>query len=102
MLAIVLALSLSTARGPVCGPPRRHPLRSMQAKAAFMRAHPCPAGPDKGSTRRCRGHIIDHICALAGCGGCDRPDNMQWQTTAAAKAKDRVEGKACAQFCRAR
>lgn len=40
------------------------------------------------------GHVIDHIVPLA-CGGTDAPANMQWQTTADAKAKDRMERKAC-------
>ena len=35
----------------------------------------------------CR-YVVDHIKALA-CGGTDDPRNMQWQTTAAAKQKDR-------------
>jgi hypothetical protein len=38
--------------------------------------------------------VIDHVRALA-CGGADSPDNMQWQTTAAAKAKDKVERRGC-------
>jgi hypothetical protein len=56
--------------------------------------HPCPGGPDKGSVRRCKGYIVDHKKALA-CGGVDKPANMQWQTVAAAKAKDKVELKGC-------
>ncbi|HVB33764.1 MAG TPA: HNH endonuclease signature motif containing protein [Patescibacteria group bacterium] len=42
------------------------------------------------------GHVIDHIDPLA-CGGLDAPSNMQWQTIAAAKAKDKVERKHCKQ-----
>jgi hypothetical protein len=34
--------------------------------------------------------VIDHIRPLRK-GGADLPDNMQWQTVEAAKAKDRVE-----------
>jgi hypothetical protein len=34
--------------------------------------------------------VIDHICPLACCGR-DAPSNMQWQTTAESKAKDRWE-----------
>ncbi|HQC95198.1 MAG TPA: HNH endonuclease signature motif containing protein [Aquabacterium sp.] len=34
--------------------------------------------------------MIDHRIALKR-GGADSPDNMQWQTTAAAKAKDKTE-----------
>ena len=40
------------------------------------------------------GYVIDHIVPLA-CGGADQPSNMQWQTVADAKAKDRVERKGC-------
>lgn len=54
--------------------------------------HPCPAtGRSKGS---CPGYIIDHVQALA-CGGADHPSNMQWQTKADAKAKDKWERKGC-------
>jgi hypothetical protein len=34
--------------------------------------------------------VIDHVQALKH-GGSDTPGNMQWQTKAAAKVKDRVE-----------
>ena len=62
--------------------------RSPAARHAFMRSHPCPAtGKTSG---RCPGYVIDHVVALKH-GGADDPSNMQWQTTAAAKAKDRVE-----------
>jgi hypothetical protein len=40
------------------------------------------------------GYIIDHIVPLA-CGGTDAPSNMQWQTEAAAKAKDKTERAGC-------
>jgi len=60
------------------------------AKAEFRKEHPCPGGLDRGSTRRCRGYIIDHVCPLACC-GLDAPQNMQWQTEANAKAKDKTE-----------
>ncbi len=36
------------------------------------------------------GYIIDHVVALR-CGGPDTPANMQWQTVAEAKAKDKTE-----------
>ena len=36
------------------------------------------------------GWVIDHIIPLKE-GGCDCPENMQWQTIADAKAKDRWE-----------
>ena len=62
--------------------------RSSTAKNAFKKDHPCratslPRGP-------CPGYVIDHIVALKR-GGPDAPANMQWQTIADAKAKDRWE-----------
>ena len=62
--------------------------RSTQAKDAFKRQHPCPStGRSSGA---CPGYVIDHVIALKR-GGTDDPVNMQWQTTAAAKAKDKYE-----------
>ena len=62
--------------------------RSTAAKDAFKRAHPCPStGRTSGA---CPGYVIDHVQALKH-GGADAPSNMQWQTTAAAKEKDRWE-----------
>jgi hypothetical protein len=40
------------------------------------------------------GYVVDHIKPLA-CGGSDTSDNMQWQTIAEAKAKDKTERKDC-------
>lgn len=66
--------------------------RSHQAIAEFKRQQPCPAtGKPKGP---CPGWIIDHVIPLA-CGGPDRPENLQWQTVAEAKAKDKWERKGC-------
>ena len=42
------------------------------------------------ATGACPGYVIDHVKALKH-GGADEPGNMQWQTTAAAKAKDKIE-----------
>ena len=40
------------------------------------------------------GYVVDHIVPLA-CGGADTPSNMQWQSVAEAKAKDKVERRGC-------
>ncbi len=44
------------------------------------------------------GYVIDHFCPLA-CGGEDAPINMQWQSDADGKAKDRIERNPCSRFC---
>jgi hypothetical protein len=62
--------------------------RSAAARDAFRHSNPCPA--TGRSTGRCPGYVIDHVQALKH-GGADTPANMQWQTTGAAKAKDKVE-----------
>ena len=62
--------------------------RSAEQKDAFKHGHPCPStGKSSGA---CPGYTVDHIVPLKR-GGADRPANMQWQTTKAAKAKDRTE-----------
>jgi hypothetical protein len=62
--------------------------RSSAAKAAFERTSPCPStGKTSGS---CKGYVIDHVKPLE-CGGADAPANMQWQTVADGKAKDKTE-----------
>ena len=62
--------------------------RSPQAKNAFKRSHPCPStGKSSGA---CPGYVIDHVTPLKR-GGADHPSNMQWQTTEAAKIKDKTE-----------
>jgi hypothetical protein len=62
--------------------------RSASARRNFMRSHPCPAtGKTSGA---CPGYVVDHIKPLAS-GGPDNPSNMQWQTKAAAKEKDKWE-----------
>jgi hypothetical protein len=62
--------------------------RSTAAKNEFKREYPCPA--TGRSSGRCRGYVIDHINPLE-CGGADAPSNMQWQTIADGKAKDKTE-----------
>jgi hypothetical protein len=66
--------------------------RSRVARAEFHRAHPCPS---TGATRgACPGHVVDHVTPLCA-GGPDHPANMQWQTVADAKTKDRGERRLC-------
>jgi hypothetical protein len=59
-----------------------HIARSEQAKEQFMRS----TGYHHGRP----GYVVDHIIPLKR-GGADSPSNMQWQTKADAKAKDRWE-----------
>ena len=66
--------------------------RSAAEVRAFKREQPCPA---TGDTRgKCPGWIVDHIVPLCA-GGADDPSNMQWQTVADAKAKDKQEWALC-------
>lgn len=60
--------------------------RSDTARHEFMRRTGYPSGRP--------GYVIDHVIPLA-CGGKDAPENMQWQTVAAAKDKDKTERKYC-------
>lgn len=56
--------------------------RSPEARHEFMRRSGYPHGR--------KGYVIDHIVPLE-CGGSDAPSNMQWQTAAEAKGKDKTE-----------
>ncbi len=60
--------------------------RSAAAKDKFERETGYPHGR--------KGYVVDHIVPLA-CGGADAPSNMQWQTVADAKAKDKTERIGC-------
>jgi hypothetical protein len=62
--------------------------RSSSARTSFQRSNPCPSTGRR--TGRCPGYVIDHVTPLKR-GGADHPDNMQWQTVAAAKQKDKIE-----------
>jgi hypothetical protein len=65
--------------------------RSQSAKNAFKHDHPCPStGRNSGS---CPGYVIDHVNPLE-CGGADAA-NMQWQTVAEGRVKDKTE-----RYCR--
>lgn len=93
LMMLLLALPVPPCRGD-----GHNAHRSQAALRAFRHSHPCPGGPDRGSTRRCRGYVIDHTCPLECCGA-DDPGNMQYQTIEEAKKKDRWEGN-CARSCR--
>jgi hypothetical protein len=58
----------------------------------FQREHPCPSTGEANG--RCPGYWKDHIRPLA-CGGPDAAANLQWQTIADAKAKDKWERNGC-------
>ena len=60
--------------------------RSDAARHSFARQTGYPNGR--------LGYVIDHIVPLA-CGGADAPSNMQWQSIAEGKAKDRTERVGC-------
>jgi hypothetical protein len=83
ILAAVLALQVVS--GTAIG-------RDLKQRAAFQRANPCPStGKLRGA---CPGYVVDHIRPLCA-GGPDSPANMQWQTIAEAKAKNRLELAEC-------
>ena len=66
--------------------------RMSTAEAEFRAANPCPA---TGLTRGlCKGYVVDRIIPMV-CGGIEAPDNMQWQTLAEARAKDKWERIGC-------
>lgn len=80
ILAIALVIAATTAEA-----------RDPQQVRAFRHEHPCPVTGK--TTGACPGWVVDHIIPLS-VYGADRPDNMQWQTVAAAKVKDRLEYEA--------
>jgi len=65
-----------------------HAHRKRAERDAFMRERPCPSTGKRAGP--CPGYVVDHVVPLKR-GGSDSPSNMQWQTTEAGKAKDRVE-----------
>lgn len=62
--------------------------RSAHARTEFKHQQPCPANGH--TSGKCPGYVIDHVTPLKR-GGADDPSNMQWQTKAEAKAKDKWE-----------
>lgn len=115
-LALLIALTLPAA-GRDCETCLRTKagaiFRSRRSVAEFRKTHPCPAtGKTYGA---CKGYVVDHIVPLA-CADdiaetradvqriqrtvLDRPENMQWQTRAAAGSKDRWERNRCIELYR--
>lgn len=90
VVALLTCFFTTLAPNSVLASPHR---RSHAATTAFKHSSPCPA--TGRSTGACPGYVIDHVIPLA-CGGPDSPGNMQWQTVADARAKDRWERKDCA------
>jgi hypothetical protein len=68
--------------------PAHSTIRSSSARSTFAATHACPA--THKYKLPCPGYVIDHIISLD-CGGRDAPSNMQWQTIAEGKAKDKWE-----------
>lgn len=73
MITAILLASLLARPLPV------HTPRHRSVVVQFMRQTHHPHG--------WTGHVVDHILPLA-CGGPDTPNNMQWQSIVAARAKD--------------
>lgn len=78
--------SYGSHRSTYCSSCKRTPsgkiARSSSAKKEFER--------QTGYSHGRPGYVVDHITPLKR-GGADKPYNMQWQTKAAAKAKDKTE-----------
>jgi 5-methylcytosine-specific restriction endonuclease McrA len=88
-LLLILALPADAAkRCQTCARDSRGRIkRSYRAKHQFRASHPCPSTGKIGG--RCP-EVVDHIVPLCR-GGADSPANMQYQTRADAKAKDKTE-----------
>ena len=77
----------SSARYTTCQRVEHGRIKRIQdAKHDFMRQTGYPHGR--------KGYVIDHVVPLA-CGGADSPSNMQWQTRAEGRAKDKRERAGC-------
>lgn len=80
LLSLLLAISFSSTA------------RDAKQVRAFRGVAKCPV--TNSIQRKCPGFIVDHIVPLA-CGGLDHYSNMQYQTIADAKAKDKIERRGC-------
>lgn len=90
MAVRILALSLSFLASAALACDHSH---SQYLK--FRAKHACPGtGKTKGA---CPGYVVDHIVPLCA-GGVDNPTNMQWQTVADSKLKDKLERLQCKDY----
>jgi hypothetical protein len=90
VFVVAVTIAVALALSPTLLSAREY--RSREVTREFQREHPCPStGKTSGA---CPGYRRDHVIPLA-CGGRDAVSNLQWQTVAAAKAKDRWELRAC-------
>jgi hypothetical protein len=86
---LIATMMVAVASGPLAA--KEH--RSRDVTREFQREQPCPStGRASGA---CPGYRKDHIVPLA-CGGPDAVSNLQWQTVAEARAKDRWKRRVCA------
>jgi hypothetical protein len=83
----VLALTALLAATAAAAHPSEHH-RDPAVPYHFQQLHPCPS--TGRTTGACPGYVRDHINPLCK-GGVDSANNMQWQTTADAKTKDKTE-----------
>jgi hypothetical protein len=86
-----ITVSISVFSAEICVPKRDKSgkiKRSSYVVKKFKRANACPA---TGIVQNaCPGYVVDHIKPLCKCGA-DSVENMQWQTLAASKIKDKAE-----------
>jgi hypothetical protein len=94
-VALLYMLFLPKADATECIPRRDangRIARSATQVHHFKIQNPCPA--TGYFSTHCPGYVVDHIVPLCAC-GVDRPENMQWQSVAEAKEKDRFERAQC-------
>ncbi len=91
---VVICLSAYMLLVPLDASARIH--QSAAARAQFERIEPCPStGLNHGL---CPGYVIDHVGSLCN-DGANATSNMQRQTVADGKSKDRLKRKLCRRKC---
>lgn len=78
---------------PIVRDRRGRIMRSEEQKKVFKAHNACPS-LHSYTLGSCPGYVVDHIWPLCA-GGCDNPENMQWQTVKQSRAKDRLERILC-------